>query len=74
MLVFLGVVLGYSEILDETLEDFILEAENQNIQWMHDARQLLGAFSDQLHYLNQSLNQLFQRLLIMLTKSCQKAV
>jgi adenylate cyclase len=55
----LGVVLGYSEILDETLEDFILELGNQNVQWMHDARELLSAFSEQLHYLNQSLNQIF---------------
>lgn len=55
----LGVVLGYSEILDETLEDFILELGGQNVQWMHDARELLSAFSEQLHYLNQSLNQIF---------------
>jgi adenylate cyclase len=55
----LGVVLGYNEILDETLEDFALEVEYANSRWIEPLRTLIESFSNQLHHLNQSLDRLF---------------
>ena len=55
----LGVALGYSEIVAETLEDFSLEPEFQNASWLSPLLEIVETFSDQLHQFNQSLNILF---------------
>lgn len=53
----LGVVLGYSEIFDETLEEF--EEEGLRLVWLPQVRNALGAFSEQLQHFNHSLDHLF---------------
>jgi len=55
----LGVVLGYSEIFDETLEE--LEDEGVTSPWLPQVRTALSMFSEQLQLFNKSLDALFAR-------------
>ena len=65
----LGVALGYSEILAETVEDFMQEPEFQNASWLSPFLELTDTFSEQLQHFNQSLNTLFpQRAKVEMTK------
>lgn len=53
----LGVVLGYSELLEETLEE--LSEEENGIPWMDSLRESVQVFADQLQHLNKLLDELF---------------
>lgn len=53
----LGVVLGYSEIFDETLEE--LEEEGVSAPWLAQVRTALSMFSEQLQLFNKSLDTMF---------------
>ena len=58
----LGVALGYSEIVAETLEDFSHEPEFQNADWLIPLLDMVDTFADQLHQFNQSLNTLLPQV------------
>ena len=53
----LGVVLGYSEILEETLEE--LSEEEGGVAWMDSLRENVTIFSNQLQHFNKSLDSFF---------------
>ena len=53
----LGVVLGYSEILEETLEE--LSEEEGGIAWMDSLKENVIIFSAQLQHFNKSLDGFF---------------
>ena len=53
----LGVVLGYSEILEETLEE--LSEEEGGVLWMDNLRENVLIFSTQLQHFNKSIDSLF---------------
>ncbi len=53
----LGVALGYSEILDETLEELIEEGAGG--AWAGELRSRLTALSEQLQHFNRSLDDIF---------------
>ena len=53
----LGVVLGYSEILEETLEE--LSEEEGGISWMDSLRDNVVIFSGQLQHFNTSIDSFF---------------
>ena len=53
----LGVVLGYSELLEETLEE--LSEEEGGIPWMDSLKESVLIFAEQLQHLNKLLDQLF---------------
>ena len=53
----LGVVLGYSEILEETLEE--LSEEEGGIAWMDSLKENVVIFSSQLQHFNKSLDSFF---------------
>ena len=64
----LGVVIGYSEILEETLEE--LSEEEGGVVWMDDLKENVQIFSGQLQHFNKSLDSFFpQRAKIDVSRS-----
>ena len=53
----LGVVLGYSELLEETLEE--ISEEEGGIAWMDNLNESVVIFAEQLQHFNKSLEGLF---------------
>ena len=55
----LGVSLGYSELLCETIEDFMEEPEFAKEPWLPAMLEKVEHFTEQLHHFNESLKHMF---------------